>query len=597
MANSNFITNQTVFEPFTYDEIYKPLQESTAVHNQIADAYAELDAKASVWENMANKATDAKTYNQYMKYANDLRRNVNELAARGLNTNSRNAFRQMFRRYQQEITPIENAYKTRAEQAKQQMDWHAKDPTVMFNFDAASMSLDDYLSNPSMQYQAISGQALTQRVGNAVANLKNQLRNVTGWAHTAEGQLLERIEQYGLTQEDMDLIRSNPSAYPAITKLISDVVSSSGVGQWTDKDGNVREDSINQALNYAYEGLWQGIGQSKQVAQRDAGYITPYQRWQMARQIENDKFNNLLKLKKAGLVNADGTPKTEDDIRNGLYLPIPGNADPKAEKVRRKQLNKDLDKIQKVMNNIASDDDVADVENLMNKYNISNLNELSDFMTKEYNTVHTSEMYQANFQNSQYVNDVILSRILGTSPAGAKAGDNKAAKRALEGMFMKSNGKSLGKDEAENALKAFEDGLICIDSRTGRLCIKSNDYGTYYFSDAAAQNALYGEIDPATGMSLYDLLQEIAERVAAKDVSKNPRDKMAQFQAIQDNVATIFAALLNINNGGVPGVPATSSKSRTRNTEFDLEGVPVQASYPGPDGSYDMYDSNGEYME
>ena len=106
MANSNFITNQTVFEPFTYDEIYKPLQESTAVHNQIADAYAELDAKASVWENMANRATDRKTYEQYMKYANDLRKNVNELAARGLTTNSRNAFRQMFRRYQQEITPL-----------------------------------------------------------------------------------------------------------------------------------------------------------------------------------------------------------------------------------------------------------------------------------------------------------------------------------------------------------------------------------------------------------------------------------------------------------------------------------------------------------
>lgn len=580
MANSNFVTNATVFEPFTYDEIYKPLQESTAVHNQIADAYAELDAKASVWENMANKATDVKTYNQYMKYANDLRNNVNELASHGLNTNSRNAFRQMFRRYQQEITPIENAYKTRAEQAKQQMDWHAKDPTVMFNFDAASMSLDDYLANPQMQYQAISGQALTQRVGNAVANLKNQLRNVTGWAHTAEGQMLERIEQYGLTQEDMSLIRNNPSAYPAITKLISDVVSSSGVGQWTDKDGNVREDSINQALNYAYEGLWQGIGQSKQVAQRDAGYITPYQRWQMARQAENDKFN------KAGILNADG-----------LYLPVPGNADPKAEKARRKQLDRDLDKIQKVANNTASDDDIADVENLMNKYNISDLNELSDFMTKEHDTVHTSEMYQANFQNSQYVNDVILGRVLGTSPAGVKAGDKKSAKRALEGMFMKSNGKSLDRNEAENALNAFSDGVMFIDSRTGRLGIKSNDYGTYYFSDAAAQNALYGEVDPATGMSLYDILQEIAERVAAKDVAKNPQDKMAQFQAIQDDVATIFSAFLNINNGGIPGVPGTSSKSRTRNTEFDLEGVPVQASYPGPDGSYDMYDSNGEYME
>lgn len=597
MANSNFITNQTVFEPFTYDEIYRPLQESTAVHNQIADAYAELDAKASVWENMANKATDRRTYEQYMKYANDLRRNVNELAARGLTTNSRNAFRQMFRRYQSEITPIENAYKTRAEQAKQQMDWHAKDPTVMFNFDAASMSLDDYLANPQMQYQAISGQALTQRVGNAVANLKNQLRNVTGWAHTAEGQMLERIEQYGLSQEDMNLIRSNPSAYPAITKLISDVVSSSGVGEWTDKDGNVREDSINQALNYAYEGLWQGIGQSKQVAQRDAGYITPYQRWQMARQAENDKFNNLLKLKKSGLLNADGTPKTEEDIRNGLYLPVAGNANPKEEKARRKQADRDIAKIQKVINNTASDEDVSDVEALMNKYNISNLNELADFIEKESNMVHTSEMYQANFQNSQYVNDVILGRVLGTSPAGVKAGDKKAAKRALDGMFIKSDGKSLNGDEAENALKAFDDGVICIDSRTGRLCIKSNDYGTYYFSDAAAQNALYGEVDPATGMSLYDVLQEIAERVAAKDAARNPQDKMAQFQAIQDEVATIFAALLSINNGGIPGTPATSSKSRTRNTEFSLEGVPVTASYPGPDGSYDMYDGNGEYLE
>lgn len=597
MANSNFITNTTVFEPLTYDEIYEPLAESTAVHNQVADAYAELDAKASVWENMANKTTDRRTYEQYMRYANELRQHVNELATNGLNVNTRNSLRKMYGRYQQEITPIENAYKTRAEQAKQQMDWHAKDPTVMFNFDASKMSLDDYLANPQMQYQAVSGQALTQRVGNAVANLKNQLKNITGWAHTAEGQMLERIEQYGLSQGDMNLIRSNPAAYPAITKLISDVVTSSGVGQWTDRDGNIQEDRVDEALNYAYEGLWQGIGQTKQVAQRDAGYITPYQRWQMARQVDNDKFSNLLKLKKAGLINPDGTVKTSDDIRNGLYLPVPGNANPREEKAKRKQANSDIDKIQKVIDRTASDNDVADVEALMNKYNVANPQELIGTIQHEADMVHTSEMYQANFQNSQYVNDVLLSRVLGASTNTIKGDNKRAAKRALEGIFIMPNGKSLGKDDAENALKAFKDGLISIDSRTGRLCIRSNNYGTYYFSDAAAQNALYGEIDPATGMSLFDLLQEISERVAVKNASRDPKEKMAQHEAIQDEVATIFAALLNINNGAIPGTPATSSKSRTRNTEFNIEDTPVTASYPMPDGSYGSYDDYGEYTE
>ena len=78
------------FRPFSYDEMVKPLLQQTLAQQELENAYGELNAKASVWENLAsNEDPDSEAYQLYSSYANDLRASADQLAKEGLNATSR----------------------------------------------------------------------------------------------------------------------------------------------------------------------------------------------------------------------------------------------------------------------------------------------------------------------------------------------------------------------------------------------------------------------------------------------------------------------------------------------------------------------------
>ena len=71
MANYNLVVNSN-FKPFSYQEYIAPLATLQEQHNLIEDQLAELDAKASVFEGLANSSKDSDAYNQYKQFANEL---------------------------------------------------------------------------------------------------------------------------------------------------------------------------------------------------------------------------------------------------------------------------------------------------------------------------------------------------------------------------------------------------------------------------------------------------------------------------------------------------------------------------------------------
>ena len=268
MANYSLVINSR-FKPFSYQELLQPALMSTQAHQAVEEGYSELSTKANIWDKMANESTDPKAHAIYKKYANDLQAQADELSRHGLTPTSRQAMLNMRNRYAQDIVPIENAYERRKEQAKQQAEIMAKDPTHFFARRASETSLDDFLSQPALDTltQNYSGALLTQQVSNAAAALAKDARNDPN-VRTELKHLLgfnyETIRRTGFDPETVrQAILNSPNANKILTGIVDNVLADSGMNNWNYVSPEDKQRILAQARNYANQGLWSAVGQTQ----------------------------------------------------------------------------------------------------------------------------------------------------------------------------------------------------------------------------------------------------------------------------------------------------------------------------------------------
>ena len=281
------------FTPFTFEELLKPALMATQAHYEMEDAYTELATKANVWESLANSEQDKDVYNMYKAYSDDLKKQADILASQGLNANSRKALSQMKARYNSEIDPIEKAYKTRQVQTEQQQQALLKDPTLMFSRKAATTSLDDYMRNPQLSYEIVSGADLSNRVAAQASSLASSLQ-AYGEGRPIDAYTNTFIKKYGFTKEQIQKAINNPSeGDPVLNAIVENTIASTGMGQlneigeligngWADKD------TLNKAYSYARQGLSKAVGK-QEVQMFDDFAARENLRYQRNLQLEKDK--------------------------------------------------------------------------------------------------------------------------------------------------------------------------------------------------------------------------------------------------------------------------------------------------------------------
>lgn len=257
MANYSLILDAK-FKPFSYQEMVTPVLEATKAHQALEDMYGELSYKANIWEEMANEQTDPYAYSLYKKYADDLTARADQLMQYGLNPASRRDMLDMRSRYSKEILPIENAYNRREKLAAEQRQALLSNPTMFFQRDAATTSLDDFIRNPSLDYGAsYSGALLTQQASQMAAALQNALTSRSGLKGIGLPFQYEELLQYGYTPEDIQLAITDPKnskAQPVLNTIIDQVMTASGMNTWA-------SDAQKKAARaYAAEGLYSAIG-------------------------------------------------------------------------------------------------------------------------------------------------------------------------------------------------------------------------------------------------------------------------------------------------------------------------------------------------
>ena len=257
------------FRPFSYSEMLAPIEAATTEHRAIEEGLGEMSAKAGMWDKLANQQSDPIAYAQYKTYADDLTKQADLLARQGLTPESRRGLLDMKRRYSNEITPIEVAATKREELTKAQREAIQKDPSLMFNVDYGTASLDDLINNPNATYNTISGSELSKRASMMASNLAKTIQENPQYQSILGGQYFQQMQQLGYTpQQVMQTIMNDPNA-PSELKQVADTVwQEAGLDTWD-------QATQTRARDYINAGLYDAIGTQKFDTQGNRAFMSP----------------------------------------------------------------------------------------------------------------------------------------------------------------------------------------------------------------------------------------------------------------------------------------------------------------------------------
>ena len=265
MANYSLVVNSK-FQPFSFDRYLQPYQIYGQNYKEIEEQYTDLSTKAGIWDGLANEQTDPYTYKMYKTYANDLENQASQLASEGLNAVSRKNMLNMRARYSKEIIPIEQAYNRRSKLAEEQRKLRAANPSIMFDRDFSSISLNDLLDNPELSYTPVSGDDLYKKGKEAAISASSRMMNVSP---ALQGQYWKIRQGYGADAANKFLL--NQSNIPELKDAINRIVSQSGV----------TKENLSRAIDYTISGIMSGISYNESY-QANRGYIDPAERERLA---------------------------------------------------------------------------------------------------------------------------------------------------------------------------------------------------------------------------------------------------------------------------------------------------------------------------
>ena len=254
-----YLRLNTKFNPFTYDELVRPLADYGKAYKEVEDAYSTLSEQAEAFKSEVNQHRNSEAYKTHSRYSEDLNTIIDDFS-QGMTGANRAKLLGMKKRYNTEIAPIAKAAERRSALAEEQRKAEAANPTMMWERKASDMSLDEFINNPNAGYgRSYSGAALTAQVSaNAAALAKEFRNNPDKMREVVGGDFYEYVKQRGFSSEAvLAAIANNPDASPVLLGLVENAINSSGVKDWATPE------TLKKAYSLAREGLWSAVGQEE----------------------------------------------------------------------------------------------------------------------------------------------------------------------------------------------------------------------------------------------------------------------------------------------------------------------------------------------
>lgn len=296
-----YITINSEFRPFTYDELTKPLRDYTEAYNKAEEQYATLAQQTEAWKNIATQENSPEAYAMYKKYSDELNAIVEDFS-KGMTIQNRSKLSGLKSRYASEITPIANAYNAMQAANAYRDTVKGKDDSAIFNVDRYN-SLDDFLNGKMPDNTFISGKSLQTDIATQI--------------------LSESYNEYE------KLIREGHSEKAAL--------NIASRGEWIDEDnvldniytskGITNEEAASKIRTYVDKGIAQGISS-------------------FAINTRNQLFEKEIETAKAYLSNSNNdnpTKRTRDDILLEIYDMFGGAQTEEVESTIEKITDEDTD--------------------------------------------------------------------------------------------------------------------------------------------------------------------------------------------------------------------------------------------------------------
>lgn len=229
-----YITINSEFRPFTYDELTKPLRDYTEAYNAVEAQYSNLAQQTEAWKNIATQENSPEAYAMYKRYSDELNAVVEDFS-KGMTIQNRGKLTGLKSRYASEITTISNAYDAMQAANAYRDTVKGKDDSAIFNIDRYN-SLDDFLNGQTADNNYISGRALQDSVAKqTLMESYNKYNQLIAEGHSKKAAAKIVAQGNFINEED----------------IVNNIYNSSGV---------TTEEAANKVRAYADTGIMQGIG-------------------------------------------------------------------------------------------------------------------------------------------------------------------------------------------------------------------------------------------------------------------------------------------------------------------------------------------------
>ena len=327
----NIVVNSR-FNPFTYEQLVKPLEDYTKVYNEVEALYAGLSDKADPYIDVVAGDPESDAYKMVHGYTDDLDSVVSDFS-KGMTLANRRKLLTMKRRYSKEIAPVIRADTARQEAIKFRRDTKARDNSAIFKVD--NFSIDDFLHGKTIDEDYISGKDILARTSAKSEALGKALFSDPDFEKFLGGQTYKLIQQNGMSPEMFYAVINNQLDNPKIPDTLRKKLQGfrqimddelSNVSDWGDA-------AKQQVLNNVVTGMYAGLAkptynyvdnkEHMSAAERDASAA----RWagiqiqRDAQALDREKWTETLKQSK---IENGELPYKEDEntkyYRRGDYV-------------------------------------------------------------------------------------------------------------------------------------------------------------------------------------------------------------------------------------------------------------------------------------
>jgi len=301
------VTSGSYFQPFTYDELAKPVMQAAEMHRATQDAYDQYNMEAEALRHyLETEPDDSNARRMYESYMTKLQNLQNNLWSNGYNAQTRRDLAAARAGYASDITRLGTAIELRQKRSEDWGNYRREHPDAIMGTDPGLDSLDEYLKNDryGSDFFVTSGNQLAQDVA---ADLQARGQELMSKPELMDmnlpGYYFLRTNN-GFTNEQVNTAMDAVRAYwngdggeamaslDPITKIAADTIK-----YHLDKTGassNVAADEFGRALDFAAYGASQGVGQPKDERLENKQWDYQMRDW-LAAQDDNRTFNNWYK--------------------------------------------------------------------------------------------------------------------------------------------------------------------------------------------------------------------------------------------------------------------------------------------------------------